>query len=173
MADSAAGTAAGAVADVTSDSVSQLPVSEKLVIIGGGGSDGGSGVRAGAPLSLRLRFKDAYILRAGSCDFTGLRVWPGAELLAGFLHTAGQKGLLAGLSTVELGAGVGLAGLVAAYYMQHTILTDRSVAHTTKQSQPSLACCCWTTGALETILRCNLTSLFLCAPAAVSLCCWS
>jgi hypothetical protein len=136
MADSAAGAAADAIADVTSDNVSQLPVSEKRVIIGGGNGDGGSGARVGAPLSLRLRFKDAYILRAGSCDFTGLRVWPGAELLAGFLHTAGQRGLLGNLSTVELGAGVGLAGLVAAHYMRHTILTDRSVAHSTKRASP-------------------------------------
>lgn len=38
---------------------------------------------------VQIRFKDFYILRAGECDYTGLRVWPGAEMLASFIHAAG------------------------------------------------------------------------------------
>jgi hypothetical protein len=61
-------------------SVAEIAVSEKDLVITAGGSE----------MRLRLHFKDAYILRAGQCDFTGLRVWPGAELLARGMHQLGR-----------------------------------------------------------------------------------
>jgi len=113
-------------------SVSQLAVSEKTVHVTSArrGSHNGTGTkqqRHDDGLRVRLRFKDCYIIRGGDeeADYTGLRVWPGAELLAHDMHKAGKAGALEGLYVCELGAGVGLSGLVAAHYAQRTIITDR------------------------------------------------
>ncbi len=46
--------------------VAELATVEKLVRIGNSHS-----AEPDAVMELRLRFKDAYILRAGHCDFTG------------------------------------------------------------------------------------------------------
>ncbi|GAB0490854.1 hypothetical protein MMPV_002092 [Pyropia vietnamensis] len=53
----------------------------------------------------------------------GCAVWDGGLLLARYLHDVGQP-LLAGATVLEVGAGCGLVGLVAARYAAAVTLTD-------------------------------------------------
>ena len=79
-------------------------------------------------VSLQLQYKECYIIHSGqhAVDYTGLRIWPGAHLLAAFLlHSQHCNHSLQGQSVCELGAGVGLCGLVTARYARRVVLTDR------------------------------------------------
>lgn len=55
-------------------------------------------------------------------DLTGQIVWPAARLLAHFMHS--QRSSLADRVVLELGAGCGLAGYVAANYCKRCFVTD-------------------------------------------------
>jgi hypothetical protein len=55
-------------------------------------------------------------------DLTGQIVWPACVLLSWFIHR--HKALFTGKIVLELGAGCGLAGLVASNYSDHTYITD-------------------------------------------------
>lgn len=55
-------------------------------------------------------------------DLTGQVMWPGARGLGRYV--AEHPDVVAGRSVLELGAGVGLAGLCAARYAQSVVLTD-------------------------------------------------
>lgn len=55
-------------------------------------------------------------------DLTGQIVWPACVLLSWFIHR--HKALFTGKVVLELGAGCGLAGLVASNYSDHTYITD-------------------------------------------------
>eukprot|EP00850_Spirogloea_muscicola_P013517 SM000092S24485 [mRNA] locus=s92:230783:232892:+ [translate_table: standard] len=57
-------------------------------------------------------------------DLTGQIVWPGAELLA--THLAASPGELAGAAVLELGAGVGLVGLLCARWCSKVVMTDHN-----------------------------------------------
>ena len=77
---------------------------------------------------LQLHYKECYIIQSGqhAVDYTGLRIWPGAHLLAYFLlHSQHSQHSLHGQVVCELGAGVGLCGLLAARYARTVLLTDR------------------------------------------------
>ena len=79
-------------------------------------------------VSLQLQYKECYIIHSGhhAVDYTGMRIWPGAHLLAYFLlHSQHSQHSLQGQVVCELGAGVGLCGLLAARYCHHVLLTDR------------------------------------------------
>ena len=78
--------------------------------------------------SLHLDYKECYIIHSGqhAVDYTGLRIWPGAHLLAYYLlHVQHAQRALEGQVVCELGAGVGLCGLLAARYARHVVATDR------------------------------------------------
>ena len=55
-------------------------------------------------------------------DLTGQIVWPACVLLSWFIYR--HKDLFSGKVVLELGAGCGLAGLVASNYSDHTYITD-------------------------------------------------
>jgi predicted nicotinamide N-methyase len=55
-------------------------------------------------------------------DLTGQIVWPACVLLSWFVHR--NKHNFSGRVVVELGAGCGLAGFVAAHYAKHCVITD-------------------------------------------------
>ncbi|OAE28366.1 hypothetical protein AXG93_2490s1570 [Marchantia polymorpha subsp. ruderalis] len=55
-------------------------------------------------------------------DLTGQLVWPGAELLAEYLLQ--RRSQMKGLSVIELGAGLGLTGLLCARLCEHVVITD-------------------------------------------------
>ena len=76
-------------------------------------------------IGLQLQYKECYIIQSGqhAVDYTGLRIWPGAHLLALFLLHSQHS--LHGQVVCELGAGVGLCGLLAARYVRRVLLTDR------------------------------------------------
>ena len=79
-------------------------------------------------VSLQLHYKECYIIHSGqhAADYTGLRLWPGAHLLAHFLlHSQHYQHSLQAQTVCELGAGVGLCGLLAGRYARHVLLTDR------------------------------------------------
>jgi len=68
---------------------------------------------------------------AASTDFdlTGQVVWPAAEVLCKYVqHIActGIEGDFQNKISLELGAGVGLCGLLLSNYCKHTVLTDHS-----------------------------------------------
>jgi len=64
----------------------------------------------------------AMALQSGS-DLTGLKIWPGADLLCRFLYQ--RREWLQGKRVLELGAGVGLVGLFAAALgCSSVLLTD-------------------------------------------------
>ena len=72
----------------------------------------------------RLRPTRNLRLNAADYDLTGQVLWPGARLLAA--HIAANTGLLhSRASCVEIGAGLGLVGLVAAKFCD-TVLTDHN-----------------------------------------------
>ena len=79
-------------------------------------------------VSLQLQYKECYIIHSGqhAVDYTGLRLWPGAHLLAHFiLDSHHSQHSLQGQVVCELGAGLGLCGLLVARYANHVALTDR------------------------------------------------
>jgi len=79
-------------------------------------------------VSLQLQYKECYIIHSGqhAVDYTGLRIWPGAHLLAHYLlHSQHSQHSLHGQVVCELGAGVGLCGLMAARFARRVVLTDR------------------------------------------------
>jgi len=53
---------------------------------------------------------------------TGCQLWPASMALGHFLHR--ESSLIAGKSVIELGAGCGFAGIVAARYAKQCIITD-------------------------------------------------
>lgn len=53
---------------------------------------------------------------------TGCQLWPASRALGHFLHR--ESSLIAGKSVIELGAGCGFAGIVAAKYASRCIITD-------------------------------------------------
>ncbi|KAL3684394.1 hypothetical protein R1sor_002416 [Riccia sorocarpa] len=55
-------------------------------------------------------------------DLTGQLVWPGAQLLAEYLLQKGND--VKGFSVIELGAGLGLTGLLCARLCEHVVITD-------------------------------------------------
>ncbi|CAM6093615.1 unnamed protein product [Calypogeia fissa] len=67
---------------------------------------------------------EVYCLQSSLTDYdlTGQLVWPGAELLAEYLLH--NQSLLRGASVLELGAGLGVTGLLCARYCEHVVLTD-------------------------------------------------
>lgn len=78
---------------------------------------------------------DFYLIRSEKYDLTGVRVWPGARLLSRYLvkHVYSQFSLpntyckcLHTFKAIELGAGTGLAGLVASKLFQSVVITDSS-----------------------------------------------
>jgi len=66
----------------------------------------------------------AYCLKSSVTDFdlTGQIVWPAAIALGKYI--VDNKELFAGKNIVELGAGAGVTGLVAAHYAKKVLLTD-------------------------------------------------
>jgi hypothetical protein len=57
-------------------------------------------------------------------DLTGQIVWPVSVLLGHYLASPSGRALIDGNNVVELGAGCGLPGLVAAHFCRQAILTD-------------------------------------------------
>ncbi len=57
---------------------------------------------------------------------TGQVVWPAAPLLAYFLISDFGKDIVLGKKIIELGSGVGIPGLVSAYFAQKVLLTDHN-----------------------------------------------
>ncbi|BBM99218.1 hypothetical protein MPTK1_1g19660 [Marchantia polymorpha subsp. ruderalis] len=67
---------------------------------------------------------ELYCLQSSLTDYdlTGQLVWPGAELLAEYLLQ--RRSQMKGLSVIELGAGLGLTGLLCARLCEHVVITD-------------------------------------------------
>ncbi|ELR11534.1 nicotinamide n-methyltransferase [Acanthamoeba castellanii str. Neff] len=65
---------------------------------------------------------DAAGILDGSSDLTGLMLWPAAEALAHLIATEPDK--WRGKTVLELGAGVGLVGLVASLFCGQVLITD-------------------------------------------------
>ena len=77
------------------------------------------------PAPLRIAFKAFYLISHNAgVDLTGLRIWPGAELLARFLGSF-PRDALAGVTCLEVGSGVGLPGLIATSLCSYVIISDR------------------------------------------------
>mmetsp|Transcript_10974 Transcript_10974/g.33664 ORF Transcript_10974/g.33664 Transcript_10974/m.33664 type:complete len:250 (+) Transcript_10974:63-812(+) len=70
---------------------------------------------------------EVFLASPSACtdhDLTGQVVWPVARLLA--LYVYSERSFFHSKRVLELGAGVGLTGLVAARYAQKSVLTDGS-----------------------------------------------
>jgi hypothetical protein len=76
-------------------------------------------------ITVKVFYKDFYIIRSGAegYDYTGVRVWPGAELLAYYIVSISK--LIAQYDVIELGCGVGLTGLLVSNFVRSAYLTDR------------------------------------------------
>lgn len=81
-----------------------------------------------APLHLQVRFKDAYIIQSGRCDYTGLRVWPGAEMLAAAMHRAGQ-GLRTHIAQASRKQNVNACATLVAVLVAHSSLSSLFSLH--------------------------------------------
>lgn len=57
-------------------------------------------------------------------DLTGQVVWPSARVLGYYMHSLGSQGKLKQCHVLELGCGVGLAGLVAMRFADWVLMTD-------------------------------------------------
>ncbi|KAL2652563.1 hypothetical protein R1flu_020691 [Riccia fluitans] len=67
---------------------------------------------------------ELYCLQSSLTDYdlTGQLVWPGAKLLAEYLLEKAND--IKGFSVIELGAGLGLTGLLCARLCDHVVITD-------------------------------------------------
>jgi hypothetical protein len=81
---------------------------------GGGDGDGGDGGTGFLTLQLKGVAREFGQTVLGSGDGTGLTVWRGAEELNAYLW-ARRETLVAGKRVLELGAGLGLVGLLVAH----------------------------------------------------------
>ena len=61
-----------------------------------------------------------------SFDDTGTVLWPAAPLLCYFLLSDAGRRLVQGMSVLELGAGVGIPGLIAGRVCKSLVLTDHN-----------------------------------------------
>lgn len=67
---------------------------------------------------------DALSAASTDVDLTGQIVWLVSQLVSWWVVAAGEAGGLAGSNVLELGAGAGLPGLLAAQYAARVVLTD-------------------------------------------------
>ncbi|KAH6814810.1 putative methyltransferase family protein [Perilla frutescens var. frutescens] len=69
-------------------------------------------------------FKGLTIHVAADFDLTGQMVWPGAELLNGYLSK--NSDMLRGCSVIELGSGVGITGILCSRFCSEVVMTDHN-----------------------------------------------
>ncbi|XP_070044104.1 protein-lysine N-methyltransferase EFM3 isoform X2 [Nicotiana tomentosiformis] len=62
--------------------------------------------------------------KAADFDLTGQLVWPGAELLNGYLTK--NANMLQGCSVIELGSGVGITGVLCSRFCREVVMTDHN-----------------------------------------------
>ena len=72
------------------------------------------------------RFASAWCPDAADHDLTGQILWPAATLLAEYLEAHAQQWLTGCPCAVELGSGLGMAGLLASQFCKMVILTDHN-----------------------------------------------
>ena len=95
---------------------------------------------ANSPWPPAARFCEFYITLVIPCaadhDLTGQILWPAAALLAEYLEAHAQQWLTGCPCAVELGSGLGMAGLLASKFC-NVILTDHNEVRLTQQTASS------------------------------------
>ena len=98
---------------------SRFVVTRRFVFAAGGGA-----AADGAPLEVSQEL-DCSAAASTDYDLTGQVIWPSARLLSCFIVRRLRRAALAGQDVLELGAGCGLVGLVAAHFAPRSVtLTD-------------------------------------------------
>lgn len=84
--------------------------------------------------TIDLLMKDFYLIKSNSFDLTGVRIWPGSRLLARYLcyHALNSSSDTcisnhSSFSCLELGAGIGMAGIVASKLFDQVTISDGSL----------------------------------------------